>query len=584
VWYEGDDLTNQNSNYKYIKAYQINEFGDLKQVLNFYANNGEASQTMFLQSTYGIYLQVYNADGGYSVSIEAIGSYPEDAYSDDCASATPIVIDDPAIEATLTRADPSQGLELDNDWFVFTPTPLHKYRIYLTQSNNAAVDFQIYNSGCTALTGWNGGDATIISWFGEDVKILVDGDPAKLGEYYTLEVMDIADYGDDHGNTIEYATAITADGSEVYGKIEYEADLGSDEDWFTFTPQENCLYNVSLKNANSNYKYIYIYQKNEFDEYKQVHGFFANNTTISHEIFIEKPGDIYVKVHNALGGYELSFEPLGVYPPDSYSDTCVEADEIIVDAAPIEATITRGPPLDNDWFVFETQPLHHYQVVLTQSVNSAVAFQIHSGDCSTVLRSWDSDMNFISWYGDDYKILVDGDANKLGEYYTLQVLDIGSYTDDYPNTWDQGVSIPKDGTMVAGEIQYMGDFGNDEDWFTFVAGQDGDYVFQLNNEDSNYKYMQVYREGLPGNLTQILSFYANKTLAQRTVAIEAGTCYVRIYNALGQYELSVLSPEPRCGDLDHPYPPGDANKDCVTDILDIAQMATGWLQDNRPVQ
>jgi hypothetical protein len=46
----------------------------------------------------------------------------------------------------------------------------------------------------------------------------------------------------------------------------------------------------------------------------------------------------------------------------------------------------------------------------------------------------------------------------------------------------------------------------------------------------------------------------------------------------------VLSPEPRCGDLDHPYPPGDANKDCVTDILDIAEMATGWLQDNRPAQ
>ncbi|AQQ71682.1 hypothetical protein SMSP2_02059 [Limihaloglobus sulfuriphilus] len=577
-------LTNQNSNYKYVKAYQIDEFGDLIEAMYFNAYNNQNSQTMFLQSTYDIYLEVYNSDGVYSISIEAIGTYPEDAHSANCVDATPIVIDDLAVEATITRADPSQGLPLDEDWFVFTPTPLHKYRILLTHSNNANVDFKIYSGDCTTeLRGWDT-DATIVSWFGEDVKIYVSGDDDKLGEYYTLEVIDMGGYPDDHGNIPEQATGITDDGTQIYGSLDYDADIGEDEDWFAFTPQENCLYNVTLSNSDSNYKFIKIFQEDEFGELIETYYFNSYNKTNTNQLFFEKSGDVYAIVYNNSGGYWISFDQAGIYPPDQYSNDCGSANSIMVDEAPIEATITRGPPLDTDWFVFETQALHHYQVKLTHSANSNVDFKIFSGDCGTELRGWDTDMNFVSWYGDDYKIYVCGDDNRLGEYYTLQVLDINSYTDDYPNTWDQAASIPKDGTMVAGEIEYMGDFGSDEDWFTFVAGQDGDYVFQLENPDSNYKYMKIYREDMPGHLIELLYFNCYNNLAERTQYIEAGTCYIQLYNSMGDYQFSVLSPEPRCGDLDHPYPPGDANKDCVTDILDIAQMATGWLQDNRPAQ
>ena len=39
---------------------------------------------------------------------------------------------------------------------------------------------------------------------------------------------------------------------------------------------------------------------------------------------------------------------------------------------------------------------------------------------------------------------------------------------------------------------------------------------------------------------------------------------------------------PRCGDPNHPYPVGDLNQDCRVDFLDLAILASHWLEDNRP--
>lgn len=47
------------------------------------------------------------------------------------------------------------------------------------------------------------------------------------------------------------------------------------------------------------------------------------------------------------------------------------------------------------------------------------------------------------------------------------------------------------------------------------------------------------------------------------------------------YDLTAIL-SPCCGDSDHPYPPGDANKDCKVDFADIALMASHWLQCTAP--
>lgn len=68
-----------------------------------------------------------------------------------------------------------------------------------------------------------------------------------------------------------------------------------------------------------------------------------------------------------------------------------------------------------------------------------------------------------------------------------------------------------------------------------------------------------------------------------TVNLPAGEIFVKMYYNLGKYSISVLSPDPRCGDLDHPYPLGDVNQDCKVNLEDFALMAANWLTCNSPV-
>ena len=47
---------------------------------------------------------------------------------------------------------------------------------------------------------------------------------------------------------------------------------------------------------------------------------------------------------------------------------------------------------------------------------------------------------------------------------------------------------------------------------------------------------------------------------------------------MGAYEYNV----PMCGDINHPYPIGDVDKNCIVDLGDIALLSTHWLEDSRP--
>jgi len=53
------------------------------------------------------------------------------------------------------------------------------------------------------------------------------------------------------------------------------------------------------------------------------------------------------------------------------------------------------------------------------------------------------------------------------------------------------------------------------------------------------------------------------------------------YPDLDLWQVSV-TPEPKCGDEEHPYPIGDLNHDCIVNLLDLAMMSEHWLEDNNP--
>ena len=101
--------------------------------------------------------------------------------------------------------------------------------------------------------------------------------------------------------------------------------------------------------------------------------------------------------------------------------------------------------------------------------------------------------------------------------------------------------------------------------------------------------MRVWKETAnPGDYQDVgtLGNYYSSGPQVLTINLTAGVHYIQFFignsTEIGPYVFSIVSPEPRCGDLAHPYPVGDANKDCVVNMLDIAEMGLNWLIDNRP--
>ncbi len=578
-----------NMGYKTLHVYQTDEFDVLHKTIDYSVwSNDTSARTFFIEKPDDIFIKLYYAPGGYSFHIEAIDNYAPDSYSDECATASTITVDAAPTSATLTH-NPDETLEVD--WFVFDTEPLHMYQINLTKSDNTDLNFQLYSEDCEYILNWSK-IRTVTSWFGEQYKIHVAGNPAHIGTYYTIEVVDLGLFPDDYLNIPESAVAITPDGTVVEGEIDYDSSYHKDEDWFKFTPVANTLYRVTMTgDLNMGYKTMHVYQIDEFDNlHKTIDYSVWSNDTGVRTFFIEEPDDIYIKLFYANGGYSYYIEPVGNFPPDSYSDDCNGATTVTVDAPPTSATLTHNPngSLEIDWFAFDTEPLHMYQINLTKSDNTDLNFQVYNDNCEYILN-WSKTRTVTSWFGEQYKIYVAGNPVHLGTYYTIEVVDLGLFPDDYPNIAASAVSIPKDGTLVEGEIQYDSSYHKDEDWFTFIAGQDGDYDFSITGEvNMGYKTIRVYSEDELGVLrikkdTSVWSDGVNNF----TVNLLAGKTYVQVFYALGEYGFSVVSPEPRCGDLDHPYPAGDSTgpegvPDCKVDMLDLAALVSNWLIDNNP--
>ncbi|MCK5001047.1 MAG: hypothetical protein KAS23_16000 [Anaerohalosphaera sp.] len=573
-----------NAGYKIMDVYQIDEFDNLHKTIDQTVwSNATSVRTFFIEAGEDVYIQMrYNA-GSYSFYVETLGQYPPDSYSDECDSPTTITVDAAPITGTLTH-NPDDSLEVD--WFVFDTEPLHMYQIILTKSDNTDLNFQVYSEDCEYILGWSK-NQTVTSWFGEQYKLHVAGNPAYLGTYYTLEVIDLGLYPDDYSNISDTAEPITADGTHIDGEIQFKSNYHSDEDWFKFTPTAKTLYRVTMNGeVNKGYKVMKIYQIDEFGNLHLTidHTLWSDATSVR-TFFIEEGDDIYVQLYYDNGDYTFYIEPLGNYPDDSYADSCPEATPITVDAPPTEGTLNHNQngSLEVDWFVFDTQPLHMYQILLTKCDNTDLNFQVYSENCEYIL-GWSKNQTVTSWFGEQYRIHVAGNPAYLGAYYTLEVIDLGLYPDDYPNIAANAASIPKDGTLVDGELQFKSSYHSDEDWFTFIAGLEGNYDFMLTGEvGKGYKIIKIYWEDDLGALREKKSVTVwSDAVNNFTVNLPAGKIYVQMYYDNGEYSFSVVSPEPRCGDLDHPYPVGDANHDCFVNLVDMALVAENWLTCTAP--
>jgi hypothetical protein len=581
--------------YHRLIVYTLDDLGGLQEVTSCYTNPGETqTRDVFVSSAGPCWLKAFyfaGALGTYRVSVTELGAFPTDKYPDSCVNPAILTVDAPPLDDAIGDGG------LDEDWFRFQTDPLHKYQVTFTTASNCDAVFDLYDAYCgDRLLAGNSANRTFVSWYGEKYDLAARSMYAAIEGYYTIAVKDLGEQGDDHGNTYDDATPVDVNGAYYVGVIQYAADYGSDEDWLSFGAKEAGLYQIKFHNQSGGYKNLIVYALDELGDLKVVTSYSTVQAgqTQTKDIFISSAGPCWLRAYGsggALGTFRVSVTELGDFPTDSYPGSCVNPAILTVDAPALDDAISDFG-LDEDWFRFQTDTLHKYQITFTKASNCDAVFDLYDAYCGDRLLA-DSYTNgtFVSWYGDKYDLAARSSGGDTEGYFSIAVKDLGEQGDDHGNTYDDATPIDANGAWVVGIIQYEADYGSDEDWFSFTAQQDGQYQVRFHNQSGGYKSLIVYVLDGTDSLRVVTQFTSVSVGQTRTVDIpvSGGERYrlkaTGYSGGMGTYRVGVLapvSPEPRCGDAQHPYPPGDANSDCVVNFTDFAILADNWLVDNRP--
>ncbi|MBI9018232.1 MAG: hypothetical protein JEZ07_13325 [Phycisphaerae bacterium] len=338
----------------------------------------------------------------------------------------------------------------------------------------------------------------------------------------------------DYGNSPELAEEITV-GSATSGYLS-----ASDEDWFVFTPTAETKYQITFFNPSSNYKYVYVYQDQGYDDLTSCEYFYCNHQTKSYQWFFDNAETVYIKIVGATGDYTVTVTEIDTYPSDGYGNTASEAGTIVANEPPIVGTLSLDElPEYNDWFVLHTSPLHQYHIQNSHTINSDAYFEVYNSDGSVRIHGATHDMTLTSIHGEDFLIKVKGSASKLGNYYELWVSDIATFTDPDGNSPAEATPIVAN-TEYTRTLEYASSIYSDQDWFVFYPAENTRYEIVLRNPDGGYKYIYVYQDKGQTNLTDVVYYYANNTERRGTIFVD-GTepMYFMVQSTLGNYTFSV---------------------------------------------
>ncbi len=578
----------------------------LQQIVGFDASTGTVTNEVFIESAGTYYIKIYYSTGLYRVSVNLVSQHLIDTYPDTCTSPAALIVDDPPMYDGIT------DYGIDEDWFTFATSILHKYQVNFYRPLNSDAVYDLYRSDCgDALSSGRTGSITFVSLDGANYDLRVKSSSFNKEGYYEIWVDDLGEVPEDYNNTCDGATPIPTDGTEVEGRLQYTADLFSDADWFSFTASADGLYEMTFL-SQSGTKYMYVYGPDGCpDALQQIVYLSADTGTVTNEVFIESPGTYYIQIPSgySTGLYRVSVAEVGTYPTDTYPDTCDDPCELVVDdpCGPVYDGITDYG-IDEDWLTFATDVLHKYQVSFYSPMNTDVVYGLHESDCGAQLYSGTASRTFVSWDAANYDLRVKSSSFNNEGYYEIWVDDLGEVPDDYGNSCDDATPIATNGTDVNGVLDYTADFFSDEDWFSFTAPVTGTYqiciclwsqsateyleVYGPNQSVSSqppnvpWEYLEVYGPNQCGPEQKIAEFNTSSyypTPCKDISISNVGTYYIRVYRTRsGLYGVSVLSPVPQCGDPDHPYPSGDMNHDCVVNFVDFAMIANNWLADTRP--
>lgn len=182
---------------------------------------------------------------------------------------------------------------------------------------------------------------------------------------------------------------------------------------------------------------------------------------------------------------------------DDHGDSCGAATAVATDGTVVGAII--DPSTDEDWISFSAVAGNRYQA--TTLAGSAAFYyiaQVIGPDCSTVLAEWSygspDELSIIAAVsGAHYVRIASIDGAYVG-YLELGLTDQGPATDDFSGSRAAASPIPSDGTIVAGETNYVGDV----DWLTFSATGQRLYQLDIRAQTTDHTWFiaaDFYRDG-----------------------------------------------------------------------------------------
>ncbi len=385
--------------------------------------------------------------GSYTVTVD-VADFVDD-HGDDLEGATSITVGE-SIEGSV-------DYDGDIDFFVFDAEEGELYEVDVALGS--------LSDSVVTLLGPEGEFLASNDDYGESLASRLYWEAPSSGEYY-VEVggygtgsytvtVDVADFVDDHADTIAAATAATL-GDSVPGSLEYEGDI----DFFVFDAEEGELYEVDVALDSLSDSVVTVYgPEGEFlasnDDYGE---------SLASRLYWEAPssGDYNVEVGGyGTGSYTVTVDVADFV--DDHADTTAAATAATLGDSVPGSLEYEG---DIDFFVFDAEEgeLYEVDVALGSLSDSVVTLYGPEGE---FLASNDD-------YGESLASRLYWEAPSSGEYYVevggygtgsyTVTVDVADFVDDHADTIAAATAATL-GDAVPGALEYEGDI----DFFVFEA-------------------------------------------------------------------------------------------------------------------
>jgi len=320
-----------------------------------------------------------------------------------------------------------------------------------------------------------------------------------------------------------------------------------DHDWLRFTVAAGDM--ILVQKISGSIARLALYDRDGTTQLEEESGIVDRELTAAGEYFVR----VRASTSGGTGDYTVRFDNLG---QDDHGDGPGDATVLLADDSTTTARIEIAGNVD--WFAFDAEANHQYQIRGTGVDGQGVRLTLFDLDGETILETVS-----ISYSG---TVLMDREDLPPGRYYlraaansgstsrgeyTLRITDLGF--DDHGDGPSDATPLATDGTVTDGDFEV----GGNVDWFSFQAVAGHQYqMFALSNGTG--VRMRIYDTDGETLLEEGSRSYSGTLLLDRD-DLGSGTYYLRLTPGsgnltIGPYSVHVVD----LGDNDHGTSSADA--------------------------